>query len=193
MFTFFKGASLQIAKNLIKVTGVKESLALFEQNNLSNVGKEELLTQILALNSCNLLQTMKEDFINNEINPEDRQDVVDDYVVENLRNQSWVILKDGADLMDKCQEILGISEKFLVHWESVEDPTGPGPRFHCVKELLRKLGNEMNQELHDALLISHLNNINTLDFIFKFFWNLLKQRILNQSVPDGPSILHSEI
>jgi|ERR1035441_8210546 hypothetical protein len=151
MFSLFEGASLKIAKNLIKVTGFQESLALFQEKNLSSVGKDELLTQVLALNACNLLQTMKENFVDQEFDPEDRQDIVEDYVVENLRLQKWIVLNDGGVLMDKCQEILGISEKFRAHWMGEEDQTGPGPRYYCVKETLRKLGNEMNYALHDAL------------------------------------------
>jgi len=151
MFSLFEGASLKIAKNLIKVTGVQESIVLFQEKNLSNVGREELFVQVLALNACNLFQTMKEDFIDKEIDAEDRQDIVDDYVVENLRLQNSIKLNDGAEIMEKCQVILGLSDKFRIHWMAEEDQNGPGPRYYCVKDILRKLGNEKNYELHDAL------------------------------------------
>ncbi len=151
MYFLFEGASLKIAKNLIQVTGVQETLKLFQQKNISNVGMGELLVQVLALNACNLVQTMKENFIDKEIDPEDQQDIADDYVVENLRMLGLINIRDGADLMDKCQDILGIAEKLRVYWTSEDDPKGPGPRYYCVKDVLRRLGNEKNLELHDAL------------------------------------------
>ncbi len=151
MYFLFEGASLKIAKNLIQVTGVQETLKLFREKNISNVGMEELLIQVLALNACNLVQTMKEDFIDKEIDAEDQQDITDDYTVENLRRVGLIHIKDGADLMNKCQDILGIAEKLRTYWTSEEDPKGPGPRYYCVKDVLRRLGNEKNLALHDAL------------------------------------------
>lgn len=151
MYFLFEGASLKIAKNLIRVTGIQETLKLFREKNISNVGMEELLIQVLALNACNLIQTMKEDFVNKEVDSEDQQDITDDYTVENLRMLSLINVKDGADLMEKCQDILGIAEKLRVYWTSEDDPKGPGPRYYCVKDVLRRLGNEKNVELHDAL------------------------------------------
>jgi hypothetical protein len=151
MYFLFEGASLKIAKNLIQVTGIQETLKLFREKNISSVGMEELLIQVMALNACNLVQTMKEDFINKEIESEDQQDITDDYTVENLRMLSLINIRDGADLMEKCQDILGIAEKLRVYWTSEDDPKGPGPRYYCVKDVLRRLGNEKNFELHDAL------------------------------------------
>jgi len=151
MFWLFEGASLKIAKNLIKVTGVQGTLSLFYQKNLSNIAPEEALKLILALNACNLMQTMREDFINKEIDPEDRQDIVDDYVVENIRQLTAIVARDGAERMDKCMEIMEVSEKLRAHWMGEEDHTGPGPRYYAVKDILRRLGNEANHDLHDAL------------------------------------------
>jgi hypothetical protein len=151
MYSLFEGASLKMAKNLIRVTGVQETLTLFREKNLSNVGMEELLIQVLSLNACNLFQTMKEDFVDREIDSEDQADIVDDYVIENLRMLGLANVKDGADLMEKCQDILGIAEKLQVYWTGEEDRKGPGPRYYCVKDVLRRLGNEKNFELHDAL------------------------------------------
>ena len=151
MFSLFQGASLKIAKNLIKVTGVQEGLGLFLKMNLSNVNPQELYIQMLSLNATNLLQTMKEDFIRKEIDSEDCQDIVDDYVVENLRHQKFIFVRDGAELMDKCQEIEGIAQKFRIHWMGEGEQTGPEPRYFCVMDVLRKLGNEKNHYLQDAL------------------------------------------
>jgi hypothetical protein len=151
MFSLFQGASLKIAKNLIKVTGVQEELNLFVKMNMNTVDHQVLLTQLLALNACNLSQTMKENFIATEIDSEDSQDIVDDYVVETLRHQQTLPIKDGADLMEKCQEIEGIAQKFRIHWMGEEGHNGPEPRYFCVMDVLRKFGNEKNHYLQDGL------------------------------------------
>lgn len=78
MYSLFEGASLKIAQNLIKVTDVREAVTLFLNKNLSTVNKQDLFIQLLALNACNLLQTMKEDFVSREISLEDSQDITDD-------------------------------------------------------------------------------------------------------------------
>ncbi len=149
MFAFFPGASFKIARNLIKVTGLKESLAVFQKNNFSNIGDAEVLKILIAVDACNLLQTMKEEFISHEISEDDLQDTVEDYVVENLKDQTVIACRDGADRMDQCQEILGIAAKFQDYWHR-EDTKDPGPRFYCVKELLRRLNCQANTPIHDA-------------------------------------------
>ncbi len=153
MFIFFEGASLKIAKNLIKITGMKECLLLFKEKNIVNVEKEDLLKQLLGLNTCNLMQTMKVYFADKSLDEDDRLDIIDDYVVENLRLQDWITIQDGAERMEKCQEILGIAEMLQLYWkdEKEKEAQGPGPRYYCVKDVLRHLGNEQNKELHDAL------------------------------------------
>jgi hypothetical protein len=151
MFTLFQGASLKIAKNLIKVTGVQEGFNLFLKKNLSTVNKQELFIRMLALNATNLFQTMKEEFISKEIDPEDGQDIVDDYVVETLRHQEWIPIGDGAELMERCQEVEGIAQKFRIHWMGEGDHNGPEPRYYCIMDILRRFGNEKNHDLQDAL------------------------------------------
>ncbi len=151
MFTLFRGASLKIAKNLIKVTGVQEGFHLFLKKNLSTINQQELYVRMLALNATNLLQTMKEEFISKEIDSEDGQDIVDDYVVENLRHQEWVPIKDGADLMEKCQNVEEIAQKFRIHWMGDQEQNGPEPRYYCVMDILRRFGNERNHDLQDSL------------------------------------------
>ena len=151
MFSLFEGASLKIAKNLIQVTGVQETLTLFCQKKLSHMPPEEAMELILALDACNLTQTMREGFIDREIGPEDRQDIVEDFIVENIRRSNLFKARDGAERMEKCLEITGISEKLRAHWLGEEDHTGPGPRYYAVKDILRRLNSEDNHDLHDAL------------------------------------------
>ena len=151
MFSLFEGASLKIAKNLIQVTGVQEALTLFCQKKLPHMPPEEAMELILALNACNLMQTMREDFIDHEIGPEDRQDIVEDFVVENIRRSSLFKAGDGAERMEKCLAIMEISERLRAHWLGEEDHTGPGPRYYAVKDILRRLNSEENHDLHDAL------------------------------------------
>jgi len=180
MYSFFEGASLKVAKNLIRVTGVRESLSLFMEKNISNTASEELLKIVLALNACNLNQTMKEDFVAKEISDLDRQDIVDDYVVENLREQDWIPIKDGGERMDKGMEILDVAEKLQVHWINEEDTNGPGPRYYCVKDVLRRLGNEKNFDLHDSLFeFIYLQHKQFIDY----FRQLLDPEPMEEEVP----------
>jgi hypothetical protein len=150
MFTLFEGASQKIARNLIMITGLRRSLAIYQQNNLSDIPNDEVLMLLIGMDTCNLIQTLKEEFITKEISQEDIQDIVDDYVVEYLKQQDSIVIQDGADRMNRCQEALAIAVKFQENWTR-EDRKDPGPRFYCVKELLRLLGNEENKPIHDTL------------------------------------------
>src|SRR5271156_283932 len=102
MLTLNPHESLEIAKRLIQNTGLEASLAILkEKYRASGVSPEEMLKLVLALSTCNLVRTMKSEFIAQEIAEEDQQDIIDDYVVESLRRQVLVELKDGADKMEK--------------------------------------------------------------------------------------------
>lgn len=183
MFSLFPGASLKIAKSLVKVTDVHAGLSLFLNQAPSTVSKQLLFIQMLALNATNLLQTMKENFINREIDSEDSQDIVDDYVVENLRNQEWIPLHDGAELMEKCQEIEEIAQSLRIHWLSDREQGGPEPRYYCVMDVLRRLNNENNGDLQDALyeFINHQHGRFT-----RYFQTLLKP-IEGPETPPAPA------
>ncbi len=166
MFILKKNESLDISKKLVQNTGLKESLDLLkEKNHAGAVEPAELLRQILGLSACNLVRTMKESFIAREIMGEDQQDIIDDYVVESLRHQSLVGLKDGAERMDWCQEILSVAEGLQVFWDKTEDSKGPGPRYFCVKEVLSRLGDSLNYELRDAFFeFTYLQHKYFIDF-----------------------------
>jgi hypothetical protein len=169
MFLFFPGASLKFALQLIQVTRVQESMALIQEKNLSQVAPEILFELTLALNVCNLAQTMNEEFVKKEVDPEDREDIADDYVVQNLRFQNWITIRDGAERMERCQKILNIAEKLGENWAKKDEPGGPGPRFYCVKDVLRRLGNEKNLVLQNELL----NFVNLYHKHFQHFFKVL--------------------
>lgn len=184
MFSFFEGASLKIAKYLIQVTGVQKTFTLFYKKNLSNITAEDAFKIILALNATNLIQTMKEDFISREIDQEDSQDIVEDYITENLRQSGLTKVLDGAELMERCIEITGISEKLRVHWMGEEDQHGPDPYYYCVMDVLRRLGNEGNHELQDTLF----EFMNFQHKHFTHYFKTLLEPLGNSSSDSGPNV-----
>src|SRR5215472_13567784 len=107
MFILKKNESLELAKKLVQTTGLGESLDLLKEKiHSGGVDPRQHLKQVLGLSTINLIRTMDVDFITKEIMGEDRQDIIDDYVVESLRRQRLVALGDGAQRMEMCQEIL---------------------------------------------------------------------------------------
>jgi hypothetical protein len=152
MLILRNGDSLFIAKELIEKTGLQDSLILLESVKRSeSVPPGDLLKLLLALSACNLVQTMKEEFIDQAILPDDQLDITDDYVAETLRRQNVLKMSDGAELMEICVQILYLVGELEIFWRNDEDPKGPGPRYYCVKEVLRRLGNEENFPLRDTL------------------------------------------
>ena len=171
MYLMMKGDSLDMAKKLIQKTGLEESLAILkEKNHQVVVEPRALLEQVLALSACNLVQTMKEDFILQEIMGEDQQDILDDYVVESLRRQKLLKLADGAALMEMCETIEAHVWKLQEFWKEEEDFKGPGPRYFCVKTVLTNLADEKNFELHDALFeFMYLQHVHFINFFKELF------------------------
>ena len=170
MFLLDPHESLKIAKNLIQNTGLEASLAILkEKYHVRDVSPEKMLKLVLALSTCNLVRTMKSDFIAQEISEEDQQDIIDDYVVESLRRQVLLELKDGADKMEKCEAVLEVARELQAFWNNTDDPKGPGPRYYCVKEVLRRLDDTMNYDLHDALFeFMYLQHKHYIDFFREF-------------------------
>ncbi|HJT24069.1 MAG TPA: hypothetical protein VJ873_05800, partial [bacterium] len=84
-----------------------------------------------------------------------------------------VPLQDGADLMEKCQEILSVAEGLQVFWDGPEESKGPGPRYFCVKEVLSRLGDASNYDLRDAFFeFTYLQH----KYFIDFFRELLKPK-----------------
>ena len=169
MLTLRTGDSHFIAKELIEKTGLQDSLILLEQVKRSNaIPPDDLLKLLLALSTCNLVQTMREEFIEKNLMPDDQLDIVDDYVAESLRRQNILKMSDGAELMERCVEILYIVGELEIFWRNDEDPKGPGPRYYCVKEILRRLSNEENFELRDSLFeFMYLQHKHFIDYFTK--------------------------
>jgi hypothetical protein len=182
MFALFDGASQKISRNLIRATGLKSSLAVFQENNIYNIGPGEVLKLLLAMDACNLSQTMKEEFIAKDIQAEDAQDILDDYLMENLRDQTVIPCRDGGERMDLCLGILDQAAKFQEYW-SKDEFKDPGPRFYCVKELLRRLGSEANTPIHDSLFEFVYEQHNRFN---RYFRTLLEPFREADAAPDIP-------
>ena len=182
MFALFDGASQKIARNLIRATGLKSSLAVFQENNIYNIGPGEVLKLLLAMDACNLSQTMKEEFIAKDIQEEDARDILDDYLMENLRDQTAIPCRDGGERMDLCLGILDQAAKFQEYW-SKDEFKDPGPRFYCVKELLRRLGSEANTPIHDSLFEFVYEQHNRFN---RYFRTLLEPFREADAAPDIP-------
>ncbi len=145
--------SLETARKLIQASNLEESLAVFgETRQNGTVPPEKLLKWVLAMSGCNLSRTMKLEHVAAQLTEEDRQDILDDYVMESLRHQNLQKFRDGAELMEKCEEILKAADELEAFWYgNPKDPNNPGPRYYCVKAVLEHLGAEGQFDLHDAL------------------------------------------
>lgn len=151
MFFQKKSASLEIARRIITNTGLDENLGILKQKKQIGTGDPvEFLKLIMGLCACNLVQTMKAGFIVEGFPPESLEEITRDYVLESLRKQDLVRLhgKQEEEIRQAVMTIVGGLQEF---WK--EDPQGssPGPRYYCVKEVLKRLGTQTNYDLHDAL------------------------------------------
>src|SRR5258708_12633369 len=132
--------SLDIARKIIKNTGLDENLGIIKQKkHLGTAEPKELLKLVMALSACNLVQTMKADFILGAFTLENRDSIVRDYVMESFRSQDLVKLDGKKEAEEVRQAVMEIVEGLLVFWNEEEDPqgSGPGPRYYCVKEVLK--------------------------------------------------------
>ncbi len=149
-----KSASLEIAKQVIKNTGLDENLGILKQKkHQSGAPPKEMVKLVMALSACNLVQTFKADFIQGAFTIEERDAIVRDYVLESFRNQDLVKLKGKDEAEELRLAVMAIVPDLQNFWNEEEDPqgSGPGPRYYCVKEVLRRLGGQTDYNLHDAL------------------------------------------
>lgn len=152
MFFDKKIKSLDCARQIIKNTGLDENLGILKQKRYSvPIEPKEILKLVMALSTCNLVQTMKTDFIVSKFPEELRNDIVRDYVLESFRNQELVRLGGKDEIGELRLGVMEVVQKLQGFWGTAEDLSGPGPRYYCVKEILNRLGGQQNYELHDAL------------------------------------------
>ena len=154
MFFGKKFNGLEIARQIIKNTGLDENLGILKQKRHEVlVAPKEILTLVMALSACNLVQAMKADFITRNLTDEQREGIANEYILESFRKQDLIPLvgkEEVEEVRKGVMEVVGELQKF---WAGTEDPpgSGPGPRYYCVKEILGRLGGQQNYDLHDAL------------------------------------------
>lgn len=152
MYLLFPGASHKIAKNLIQVTGTQEIWTILRRQSTAKAPPRHLWKEVLGLNVCNLDQTMSEESADRELDPEDRQDILEDFVMEILRTEKWVQTKDGAERMELCMEVLEVAERLKVHFNRTRVAQGLKARPEAVRDLLSSLGLETEIGLQKTLL-----------------------------------------
>jgi hypothetical protein len=149
-----KNSSQEIAEMLLKLS---ELPALFEQLQVKKGRNPEMaqkiLQIILAMSACNLVQTLKTDFLVSKLSPEKREAILRDYILQAFRSQTLVKFKNEAELNEKRQLVMGIVSELQKPWNENEDShgSGPGPRYFCAKATLSMFGADPDFELHDAL------------------------------------------
>ncbi len=153
MFFEQKSNSLEIARGIIKNTGLDENLGILKRKKQPiSIESKEFLKLVMSLCACNLVQTMKADFIAEEINGQNSDDIIKDYILESFRTQDLVKL-NKSEAEEKRLAVMAIVRELEGFWDEKEDPhgSGPGPRYYCVKEILKRMGVQPNYDLHDAL------------------------------------------
>lgn len=143
--------TLDIAKAVIKNTGLDENLGILKQkNHASQAPPPQYLKLVMALSTTNLVQTLKSDFIVREIPEAKREGIVRSYIEESLKQQDLVKL-GKKEIPEMVEGVLAVVADLGKYWTDREEIGGPGPRYFCVKEALRRMGGEVNLALHDAL------------------------------------------
>lgn len=168
---FFKKQSpnMEIARKLVLTAGIEETLRLIlEKKNNTATSPLEKLKHILALAACNLGQSMKAEFIAQKLPQDLRTEIIRDYVMESIKFQNVVNLKNASEAEQMFGEVARIANELEIHWKE-EDPVGPGPRYYCVKDLLHRLGGETDFNMHDSLFeLMYLQHKALIDFFRKF-------------------------
>jgi hypothetical protein len=143
-----------IAEQLLKSIDMDDVLDLVRDKDGPDVAdKEGKLELLLGLCACNLAQTMRADFIVAGCDPAVQYDAVRYYITGLLKRQNLVKVKDDTDADSKRKAVIAVMEDLQKFWKEEEDPkgSGPGPRYYCVKEVLKRLGGGPDYDLHDNL------------------------------------------
>lgn len=175
MFFNKKDIKKEVAEKLVKLTNMQETLDIIKrEKHAVQAAPGEELKIILAVSTCNLMQTMQADFIAQRIDAATRNEIIRGFTEESLRKQDLVKVKSGSDMEAKRLAIMAIVEELRKFWSDGDDPqgSGPGPRYYCAKEMLKRLGAEPGTDLHDALFeLMYLRHKYYIDF----FKSLLAQ------------------
>ena len=168
-----KDNNLDSAERLVKLTNMQETLDIIKrEKHPVQASPDEELKIILAVSTCNLAQTMLADFIAQRIDTGTRDEIIRHFMEESLRQQDLVKVKGGAETDKMRLEIMEIVRRLQKFWEEDDDPqgSGPGPRYYCVKEMLKRLGAEPGTGLHDALFeLMYLRYKYYIDFFKALF------------------------
>ena len=149
-----KMSSLDIARRLVKVTGIKETLEILQKiKNPDPSRTGEYFKLILALSDCNLSQTLKEDTITSSFEREFLDSVIRDYIFECIRVLTPVRMSDAKAVEVFRTAVQDVSKDLQDFWKDEEElrSGGPGPSYYCVKEVLKRLNDEGDYDVHDAL------------------------------------------
>jgi hypothetical protein len=149
-----KSAALRIAQRIVENTGLDGNLGIFtEQKYTGPAETAELLKLVMALSACNLVQSMKADFIVKGFSQESLGEITRDFVLESLREQKLVPLEGKKAAGEMRLEIMKVVGELQEIWKKEEEGqgAGSGPRYYCVKEVLQRLGGKVNYGLQDAL------------------------------------------
>jgi hypothetical protein len=154
MFFKKKDNRRETAEKLVKLTALQETLDILKREKSAVTAEpEDELVIILAVGTCNLMQTMRADFISQSIDAEAQDEIIRHFVEESLRRQDLVKIKGSSGMETKRFAVMAIVEELQKFWKGEDDQqgSGPGPRYYCVKEMLRRLGAKPGTDLHDAL------------------------------------------
>ena len=149
-----KTAALRIAQRIVENTGLDGNIGIFKEQKYTGPAETgELLKLVMALSACNLVQTMKADFIVRGFSQESLGEITRDFVLESLRKQKLVPLEGKKAAGEMRLAIMKVVDELQEIWEKEEEKqgAGSGPRYYCVKEVLQRLGGKVNYGLHDAL------------------------------------------
>jgi hypothetical protein len=149
-----KISSLDIARKLVKVTGIQETLEILQEIKDPDPSRTgEYFKLVLALSDCNLVQTLKEDIFASEFEREFLDSVIRDYIFECIRVLATVRMSDAQEVETFRTAVQGISKVLQEFWKDEEElrSGGLGPRYYCVKEVLKRLNDEGDFDVHDAL------------------------------------------
>ncbi len=150
------------------ITAMDAAFAELEKHQAGDaVFPVEKIKLVLALSTTNLIQTMKAEFISGKLDEKTRDAIAQEFLAESFRRQPLVDYKNMDDIDRGSAVVMRFVKELQGFWKEDVDPqgSGPGPRYYCVKEVLRRIGGPQNYDLHDQLFeLMYLCHKNYIDF-----------------------------